>query len=532
MEVDLDSPPPLPESIFDTEPEGRSRAWFKDAPPDAKPWDGSTLVVLTAITLLAGVLRLFHLGQWSFWIDEAHTIRDALLLPLDEFLHSSRGRYPLGFLLIRWLWPLMPSLGEGYFRLPFAFFGIASIPLMAVVVRRFLGRGPALVSALILCLSPWHIYWSQNCRVYALVLFLSLGAIGLFQVGVERGDARLLLSSLLVSLLSGLSHPSGLFLVPAFVVYLACFKLGVARAPEAFGLKTALAYLVPLVLAGLFAVLFFWKTLLVFQRAKGGESFFHLVNTTVFYIRVPVLVAALGGVFLTWRLRTRSGLLLSLLIVVPFAEASIASLFMKATAQYLFFTLPAWFALAGFGAYEITRSLKAEGFGRIFLRALPLAMLLLDLAAEDHLYFNYRYGDRPRWREAADYLDLHAGRSDFIASSNQPSLEWYLNPNDPQLGILQVQHPGRRRVEQLADWKLDRLPEWTMRAEAEGTRVWLVLTEPEFYEWDRDKRWDTWIRARFHQVKRLPNWTGPKDMTILIYRFDPKPPPGGTPAKR
>ncbi len=501
-----------------------TRPAFDGAPPEQGGWDRSSLFLLAGMTILSGILRLYHLGLWSFWVDEAHTLRDALLIPMDEFLQTTRGRYPLGFLLIRWLAPILPGVGEGAFRLPFAFFGILSIPLMAVVVRHLLGRGPALVSALILCLSPWHIYWSQNCRVYSLVLFLGLLAIGLFQVGVERGRPVLLLGSLLTSLLAGLSHPSGLFLLPVFVIYVLSFRFRLAKPPEAFDRRAFWSFMLPVLLLGLLAILFFWDAIRVFQRAKGGESFFHLVNTTVFFVRVPVLVAALGGAFLLWKRRARSGFFLILLIAVPVLEASFASLFMKATAQYLFFTLPAWCALSGYGAYEITRSLKVEGLGRLLIRALPLGMLVLDLAAEDHLYFNYRYGDRPRWREAADYIDLHAGHEDRIASTNQPSMEWYLNPNDPQLGVLAIRNPGRRRVEQLADWTLPNLPRWVEEAKADGKRVWLVITEPEFYEWDRSKRWDTWVRARFHQVKRLPNWNGPKDMTILVFRFDPATP--------
>ncbi|MEO6595689.1 MAG: hypothetical protein ABIP94_13130, partial [Planctomycetota bacterium] len=49
---------------------------------------------LLSITAVAAWLRLWHLGEWSLWIDEAHTWRDAQL-PLELFLREDRALYPL-----------------------------------------------------------------------------------------------------------------------------------------------------------------------------------------------------------------------------------------------------------------------------------------------------------------------------------------------------------------------------------------------------------------------------------------------------
>ncbi|MCA8950147.1 MAG: hypothetical protein KDE27_11640, partial [Planctomycetes bacterium] len=36
-------------------------------------------LALAAATVVAAVLRLLDIGQWSFWVDEAHTYRDATM---------------------------------------------------------------------------------------------------------------------------------------------------------------------------------------------------------------------------------------------------------------------------------------------------------------------------------------------------------------------------------------------------------------------------------------------------------------------
>ena len=149
--------------------------------PRFEPFTRRHLGYLMLFTLIAAVLRLYHLGEWSLWIDEAHTYRD-VTKPFEAFWSEGTSHYPLSFLLLRgmaYLFGLAAvDLDEKFMRLPFAFFGIASVPAIAIVARGMIGRRSALLAALFLALSPWHIYWSQNARSYSMVLFLSLIAMG------------------------------------------------------------------------------------------------------------------------------------------------------------------------------------------------------------------------------------------------------------------------------------------------------------------------------------------------------------------
>src|ERR1044072_1063224 len=63
---------------------------------------------------------------------------------------------------------------------------VLSIPTLFFPVRRLLGDWVALISALLLAVSPWHIFWSQNARFYtSLLLFYTL-ALYAFHLGLER----------------------------------------------------------------------------------------------------------------------------------------------------------------------------------------------------------------------------------------------------------------------------------------------------------------------------------------------------------
>ncbi|PIE23562.1 MAG: hypothetical protein CSA62_06905 [Planctomycetota bacterium] len=485
-------------------------------------WQRRDLLWLLLITCVAGALRLYRIDEWSFWIDEIFTLRDGVLLDMEQFWNSVASERPVQYLLVRWFQEVLPGSDEGSFRIIFAFFGIASVPLMAVVVRRMFGAGPALLSAAILTLSPWHVYWSQTVRGYSIVLFLGLASLYFFWLGSERGRGRYLLLSLALAALAMLTHPSSVFFVFAFVVYLFALRIGVAAWPKNFGVWALFCFSLPLVFGALWNAEGLLSAFDSYLRSKADVvTLPHLANTTVFFVRVPVIVAAVGGLIFLWYQRSRTGLLLALYIAVPMLSLSVASFFVRVSAQYAFFTLPAWCILSGYGGWEIVRRLELKAFGYHFVRLLPIAMILFELATQLHLYYHYRHGERPRWREAADYVLAHLGPDDLVASTNVPCIEWYLNPSDPKV-VTGVRQPDGRHVHGITDWSLERgdLPLWVREADASGARVWVVTTQPLFQEMDPQKVWDTWLRARFQQVRRLPNWVGPKDMTVFVYRYE------------
>jgi hypothetical protein len=247
----------------------------------------------------------------------------------------------------------------------------------------------------------------------------------------------------------------------------------------------------------------------------------HLLNTTAYFVHVPVIVAALGGLILLWHRSRRACLFLGTMLLAPSFAMAIASFFVLTTAQYLFFLLPVWCMLAGYGIYELAQRIRFEGRLRLGVQAILAAVVMLDLAAQDHLYFHYRHGERPRWREAAEYVDRNRRPDDIVASINEPSMEWYLNPAQPMRRIYAPSGAQTKVVKLLASWTIKDLRTWVQEADAGKHRVWLVLTEPEFAQLDPTGEWNEWIRDRFHQVRRLPNWTGPKDMTILVYAYQP-----------
>src|SRR5688572_22700601 len=74
-----------------------SRVLEQRLPPDhGEAFGRRHVFCLVSITAIAAVLRLLHLGEWSIWVDEAHTWRDSTMDLKGEqgFLREDRVFYP------------------------------------------------------------------------------------------------------------------------------------------------------------------------------------------------------------------------------------------------------------------------------------------------------------------------------------------------------------------------------------------------------------------------------------------------------
>jgi len=138
---------------------------------------------VAGITLLGVGLRLYRLGDPSFWFDECFTYT-VTLAPLCDSLAALlvAGIYsPFYFLLLRLPVALVGS-SEYAFRFLSAAFGILTVPLLYRLGRRLLGKQGGLLAALLLAVCPFHVWYSQDARMYALLSFFCLAAMDQFEL--------------------------------------------------------------------------------------------------------------------------------------------------------------------------------------------------------------------------------------------------------------------------------------------------------------------------------------------------------------
>lgn len=122
------------------------------------------------ILILALVLRLVNLNQ-SLWLDEAVQAITAKGPFLGLFSELRGDFHPPLYHLLMWLWVRIFGLSEMVLRLPSVIFGVATVWVVYKIVRSWeLGIGR--IAAIFLATAPFHIYYSQEARPYALVAFL------------------------------------------------------------------------------------------------------------------------------------------------------------------------------------------------------------------------------------------------------------------------------------------------------------------------------------------------------------------------
>ena len=177
-----------------------------------------TFVVLLA--WLAAVVRLWNLGEQSLWFDEAFSwlcatapLPQAIQIALVNFVHP-----PLYYLLLR---PVM-LLGDGEFqlRLLSAWAGVLGVPLLYATGSRLSDRRTALLAASLLALNPFHVWYSREARMYALLFDLALAVGYFFERATSKGGSANWLGLGISSSLAYVTHYFALLLPLAQFAFL------------------------------------------------------------------------------------------------------------------------------------------------------------------------------------------------------------------------------------------------------------------------------------------------------------------------
>lgn len=141
---------------------------------EADAWAGKARLwaAVGAVTLAGAAIRLFQIGFESIWFDEALTRRWITRPTWGETLGiMAHGDHPpLYFAALR-AWAALFSDRLVSLRAFSAVFSILTIPLFYLLGRLIVGRRSALFAAVLLAFSPYHLYYAQEARSYAFLVF-------------------------------------------------------------------------------------------------------------------------------------------------------------------------------------------------------------------------------------------------------------------------------------------------------------------------------------------------------------------------
>ncbi len=199
---------------------------------------------LAAITAAAVALRFASLGLQSYHHDEVITAARVLGGSFGHMLHEvrvSESNPPLYYVLA-WLWSQAFGTAEVGLRSLSAVLGAATVPVAFLAARELAGRRAGLIAAALAAVNPMLIWYSQEARSYAALIFFGALAFWFFARALRTRSATDLALWALASTLALYSH--------YFAVFAAAIEAGWLLVALRSRLRAVLAAVVGVGVAG------------------------------------------------------------------------------------------------------------------------------------------------------------------------------------------------------------------------------------------------------------------------------------------
>jgi len=475
---------------------------------------GKNTPKIILILFLATILRLVNLNQ-SFWLDEgAQMLMSEKSLTFQWFGRVNDFHPPLYY----WITHFWLQLGrsEWSLRLPSVFFGVATVYLVYLIAKEILPKKHfkffilnftlAELSALFLAVAPYHIYYSQEARMYSLLAFLATASM-LFLI------ERKWLGYLLVTIAMLYTHYSGFFLIIAQIIWIVFWQRKILK----------------LFLKNLFIVfLFFLPWLPQFLKQLGAgsnlvsllpewRSVANLPTVKVLpltfvkfsigrisfmdkrvYALVAGLVAVIFGTLFYQAMKKFSWGKIFLLswLLIPILTVMFISIFIPMYQPFrLLFTIVPFYLLLTTGILALKKKWQPLAIA---------AVLLISLSGLGIYYANPRF-QRENWREATAYIEVHDPENSvaiFKFSDSFAPYQWYSQGRVKAVGVFSGLRVTPENVE-----------ERMMEAIGAKENVFLFeyltdLTDPEHLV-------EGWLKDHDYQEKTIKDFSG----VGLIYNY-------------
>lgn len=325
-------------------------------------------LTLGAIIVAGSVIRLTGLDRQSLWFDEIDVVVRAQR-PLGDVLSTftASGENGPVYNLFLWAWIRIAGISEIAVRFPSAVAGAIAIPLIYLLGKRLAGRTAGLVAAGLLAMNPYHVWYSQEAKMYAFVVVLAILSSLLLIEGLTRNSWTTWIAYIVITSLMFYTHVTTILVFVAQVLFvIATIKSWPGR--ERRWLISVGALTLP------YLPIAVWAWTVVGGNARTWQPDVSLweavriigvkfaVNRSEIDIenRAALLMLALGlcgaGALLYRKRWRESGVMLFALTLVPVLGIYIVSLRNSVFSdRYVIVALPAYLILAAAGVVVIWR---------------------------------------------------------------------------------------------------------------------------------------------------------------------------------
>jgi len=381
-------------------------------------------MAIVFILILGLILRLVNLNQ-SLWLDETVQAITSKGTFLNLFAELQGDFHPPLYHLLMWGWAHLFGNGELVMRLPSVFFGVGTIYLVYLITKQVFPKKHfvPLLSALFLATAPFHVYYSQEARTYAMTAFFAtLSTYWLLRLMSQQklsvkiayifSTALLLYSDYyglfvflaqVITVLIILRKKINKFLFPWLVIivlFLPCLPLLWIQ------LKTGRQATTFLPEWGRLVNLSFLKALpLTFIKFSIGRI--TIFNKTFYAFVSAFLLIVYGLILIKGFLKGRKFFIdhcrwvILLWFLIPVVIAWLLSFFIPNYQPFrLLLVLPAFYLLLALGI---------SGISSVRIRTMAIAFILLVNLISLGVYFKNPFFHREDWRRAVNFIEEGSG---------------------------------------------------------------------------------------------------------------------------
>ncbi len=485
------------------------------------------LVLLVPVLLLAFYLRVDELGNGTVRWDEAYSVWSANMDFRYSTVRTAADVHPPLHYWFFDFWVFLTGISEFAIRAQAAMCGVLTVAVVySLTLRLSKCRRAAALAVLFISVSPFHIEWSQDARMYAFVtLFAALSLYAYW-----RGARALLI---VAGIGTALSHYFGAVVIVIIVLHhLTPLKLKPWRSKPFV-----------IAIAVIAAVCLLWTAFALssirrdVSHAEFAPGFTYQLMATLFVVArdvnidqylpivLPTVAVYFFGLLLAWRnnLQSETTLLVYGCLLPPACIAAVALPFFPIhvnflSARYFVIFAPFVFAGLGIGLAMIMQRRKLRILGIAICVVLLLLQARLTLERRSNRYLR---DDYKSMMKAVAALAQPDERIFFTSGGRKPLVYYYLD----RAGYLSDKDPygNPLTVTGIPDRSGD-VPAMMEYVFTGFPRYWLIEIEAH-KDSPKGARLD-WINAHYHRIFHIPvdGHNG-----ISLYSIDPTdPPPQGS----
>ncbi len=144
------------------------------------------LVAVLALTIVGAALRLWTVTSRGLWLDEASQIGQFSGTVLETIASQVGGTHPPLYHVLMHFWTHWFGVSEVALRGMSLTIGVISIPVAYWAATTIYDRRVGLITTLVVALSPFHIWYSQEARMYSMLFLFGLLSLATFVTALRE----------------------------------------------------------------------------------------------------------------------------------------------------------------------------------------------------------------------------------------------------------------------------------------------------------------------------------------------------------